>query len=58
MLQNLLQMQLKLHQNEQLKKTPAETTVDLIGNKIANKITKNSSQTEEKSSEIPRDTHL
>ena len=41
-----------------IKKNPAETTVDLIGNKIANKITKNSSQTEEKSLEIPKDTHL
>ena len=39
MLNNLLQMHLKRFQNEQLKKT-AEATGDLIGNKIANKMTK------------------
>ena len=37
MLDNLVQMQLKLLQNERFKKA-AEATADLIGNKIADKI--------------------
>ena len=39
MLNNLLQMYLKVLQKEQFKKT-AEATGDLIGNKIADKITR------------------
>ena len=39
MLDNLVQMQLKLLQNERFKKA-AESTADLIGNKIADKITR------------------
>ena len=60
MLKNLLQMHLKLLQNEQFKK--GEATGDLIGNKMTYKITKNSSQnssetdsqTEDKSMETPK----
>ena len=39
MLNNLLQMHLKLPQKRAIQKT-AKTTVDLIGNKIADKVTR------------------
>ena len=39
MLNNLLQMQLKLLQKKTIQET-AETTGDFVGNKIANRITK------------------
>ena len=39
MLNNLLQMHLKLLQKRAIQKT-AKTTVDLIGNKIADKVTR------------------
>ena len=47
---NLLQMHLKLLQNKQFKKT-AEATGDLIGNKIADKITRVSKTSPKNNSE-------
>ena len=49
MLNNLLLMHIKLLQKKNYKR--AEATSDLISNKIANKITKSSSTSLEKSSE-------
>ena len=65
MLNNLVQMCLKLLQKEQLKTT--ESTGDLIGNKIANKIamvSKNSQQnnsetvTKKNDKEIPKERYI
>ena len=50
MLSNLLQIQLKLLQNEQLKNA-AEARGDLIGNRIADKITEVSRRSPQNSSE-------
>ena len=56
MLNNLQQMSLKLLQTEQFKKT-VEETCDLIGNKIANKITKTSKNSQQKNSETVINQH-
>ena len=66
MLKNLQQMHLKLFQKRVIQKT-AEATGDLIGNKIANRITKvakNSQQnnsetvTNENDKEIPKERYI
>ena len=65
MLNNLLQMYLKLLQKKAIQIT-AEATGNFIGNKIANELAKNSlqnnyetdSQMQEKSIEIPKKVHM
>ena len=56
MLKHLQQMRLKLLRKEQFKKT-AETTCDLIGNKVADRITKVSRNSQQNKSEKVTNEH-
>ena len=56
MLNNLQQTQLKLLQKDSFKKT-AEATGDLVGDKIANRITKVSKNPKQKNSETVTNEH-